>query len=47
MQPGFVLGMGNVVLGTGVSTLIGLIAGIVPAIADSELDPVESIRTGM
>ena len=43
----FVLGMGNIVLGTGLSTLIGLIAGIVPAIAASKLDPVEAIRTGM
>ena len=43
----FVLGMGNVILGTGLSTLIGLIAGIVPAIAASKLDPVEAIRTGM
>lgn len=43
----FVLGLGNVILGTGLSTLIGLIAGIVPAIAASKLDPVEAIRTGM
>jgi putative ABC transport system permease protein len=43
----FVLGMRNVILGTGLSTLIGLIAGIVPAIAASKLDPVEAIRTGM
>ena len=43
----FVLGMGNIVLGTGLSTLIGLIAGIVPAITASKLDPVEAIRTGM
>ena len=43
----FVLGMGNIILGTGLAVLIGLIAGILPAIAASKLDPVEAIRTGM
>ncbi len=43
----FVLGMGNVLLGTGLAALIGLIAGIIPAITASKLDPVEAIRTGM
>ena len=43
----FVLGVGNIVLGTSLAAIIGLISGILPAISASNLDPVEAIRTGM
>ncbi len=43
----FILGIGNVLLGTCLAALIGLMAGILPAITASKLDPVEAIRTGM
>ena len=43
----FVLGFGNMVLGTSLAAIIGLISGILPAISASNLDPVEAIRSGM
>jgi len=43
----FILGMGNVILGTTLAAAIGLVSGILPAISASRLDPVEAIRTGM
>lgn len=43
----FVLSAGNMLLGFALSTAIGLISGVIPAISASKLDPVEAIRTGM
>src|SRR5690606_34997506 len=43
----FVLSTKNILLGSGLAAFIGLVAGIVPAISASKLDPVEAIRTGL
>jgi len=43
----FVLSGWNMFIGTAISAVIGLIAGIIPAYSASKLDPVEAIRTGM
>ena len=42
-----ILTQGNIFLGIGVSGIIGLISGFIPAFTASRLDPVEAMRTSM
>ncbi|RIJ37792.1 ABC transporter permease [Pontibacter oryzae] len=39
------LSMGNIILGLGVSAVIGMLSGIIPAVMASNLDPVIAIRS--
>lgn len=43
----FILSIKNIIIGSGLAIFIGLVAGIIPAISASKLDPVDAIRTGM
>ena len=40
-----ILSFTNIILGLGVSSIIGIVAGIVPATLAARMDPVEAIRT--
>jgi len=43
----FVLSLWNIIIGAGLSIIVGVLSGIIPAVGASKLDPVEAIRTGM
>jgi putative ABC transport system permease protein len=43
----FVLSFWNILIGSGLSIIVGVLSGILPAISASKLDPVEAIRSGM
>jgi putative ABC transport system permease protein len=42
---GFILSLQNVLIGMTISIALGVIAGIIPAITASRMDPVEAIRS--
>jgi len=42
---GFVLSFQNILIGSSISMLLGILAGIMPAITASRMDPVEAIRS--
>ena len=42
-----ILSFSNMLLGFVLSTIIGIVSGVIPALSASRLDPVEAIRTGM
>jgi len=44
MDYGLFLSFGNIILGLGVSVVIGLVSGYLPAQSAANLDPVEAIR---
>lgn len=42
-----ILGLKNILIGIGVSCVIGVVAGYIPAYTASRLDPVDAMRSGM
>lgn len=44
MDLGLTLSIGNILFACGISSLIGMVSGLVPAITASRMDPVEAIR---
>lgn len=43
----FILSFKNIIIGSSLAAIIGLVSGLLPAISASKLDPVEAIRSGM